>query len=1285
MLLASTLLWPGQAWALGGPCTVDTSTFPGTAMFNCSGLVSTSGSSEPGILAFDALNPYTHIQVTSSAEVWTSGEFSDGIEASSTFGTVSIQSNGNVATSGFRSSGMTAWVSEGSSDIESSGVVTTSGFDAQGLRASSNSGNAAATFEGTISTTGIGSTGISVFSMNGHSGIEVSGSVSTTGELASAVSAEAIDGGANILSSATITTNGERSNGIAAYAVHGDVSVEASGSITTTGKMSRGIEVTAPQAGHAEVDSSATISTSGERSSGIYVVAAQNNARITSSGDVKTSGRSADALHAESEEGNISIESTGALATSGDYAAAILATADGGNVDIKSSGAIETAGRSAHGILGMSRGELAAVEISSSSDIYTAGDGANGIHASSSKGRVSIDASGILTIHDASGISASADKEALVASSAEIKTLGPNSAGIRVSAISGRAWVDSTGNITMGGGYSMAISASSSLGTTDVFASGTISGVGDWSQGLFASSSSGSAIVGSTADITLNGDYSTAIDARSGGEGISVRSSGDLSIEGFGARGISASASEDGTNVKLKSSSDIRIRGESGSAIFAHNRHGTVAIDTSGSLTLEGPISSGVQALADTVTITSSSAISMLGSQSSAFDVTAITGDARIDSSGDITMAGYGSRAIGVGSNDGKVTIYASGTITGTGAESQGLSASSENGNALVESVADIDLSGDESTAIEVTSGNGLAEVDVSGVVRVSGEDSVGIYATGANVVISNAGNLIVDDGTAILVGPATTAGIDNFGLVRGMIESQASNTEIDNQEGGVIESNWIGLNGGVFTNMGTFSIDGVGHVEGTELNGDYVQDATGIFLVDANWASGSADQIQGTKTGGTANLAGQVAVNLMNVSATAGRSKTFTIIKMSDGAIIDNGITVTDTVIIDYELAQPDAKNLNLTATLDFRGTSGDGTAAQQAMGAHLNSIVEAGSGPELGIIATLLAVKSEEELFAALDAMQPASGAPGNSSALASGSAFAGQMLSCRVAGTPEEAFAAIREGQCLWARAGARRTTSDAGAGGYDETAAVYAAGAQVDIGGPWRIGAAIGYEDLSSGIGGSTNSEGDRLQVGGIVKYNPGPLLLAASVTGGRGWLDTTRMAVAPGIAALLTSDSTTDVISGRLSAAYLVQLSPTLTLKPQIEAAATRIDRGAYVESGPVGLALAVEGSSDTVLSVSPSLELAGDLRLNDGGVVRPYVKAGVTWLDTDDFTTSASLAGVGGAPFDVTSEVDDLTADIGAGLDIITASGVTLRLQYDGRFGDHTQQNSGSAKVSVPF
>jgi outer membrane autotransporter protein len=93
------------------------------------------------------------------------------------------------------------------------------------------------------------------------------------------------------------------------------------------------------------------------------------------------------------------------------------------------------------------------------------------------------------------------------------------------------------------------------------------------------------------------------------------------------------------------------------------------------------------------------------------------------------------------------------------------------------------------------------------------------------------------------------------------------------------------------------------------------------------------------------------------------------------------------------------------------------------------------------------------------------------------------------------------------------------------------------------------------------------------------------------------------------------------------------------------------------------------------------------VRFDTVTVWRPYVRAGVTWQNTDHFLLDAGFleAPAGISPFVVSTKVDEVLADVGAGVDVIHAAGVVIRVQYDGRFGENTQQNSVGLKGSVAF
>ena len=120
---------------------------------------------------------------------------------------------------------------------------------------------------------------------------------------------------------------------------------------------------------------------------------------------------------------------------------------------------------------------------------------------------------------------------------------------------------------------------------------------------------------------------------------------------------------------------------------------------------------------------------------------------------------------------------------------------------------------------------------------------------------------------------------------------------------------------------------------------------------------------------------------------------------------------------------------------------------------------------------ILGLLNTVEDDEYKNALDQLSPELYSDAQIAALYSSLAFSNSLLSCKVNGTDTASI--IREGQCLWAGASARflnaSTTSDQI--GFDETAGLFTAGAQVALDDVWRLGVAGGYQS-------STHADGDR---------------------------------------------------------------------------------------------------------------------------------------------------------------------------------------------------------------
>lgn len=619
----------------------------------------------------------------------------------------------------------------------------------------------------------------------------------------------------------------------------------------------------------------------------------------------------------------------------------------------------------------------------------------------------------------------------------------------------------------------------------------------------------------------------------------------------------------------------------------------------------------------------------------------------------------------------------------------------SGNGGVSITTIGSVIAAGDGAHGIFAQSVGGDATVTVRGTV-------VGGWGTGTGIAFKNGGTNtlnnfgFIDASSGLAVRDATYAAngiINNYGTITGSVDLGTGSNAFNNFAGSSFNAGvMVHLDAGnTLTNSGTLSPGGTGDIHTTSLTGNYVQTSTGVLRIQADWANNKADKLA---ISGTANLAGTVVVDPVSFPKTVGLNKSFTVLTAA-GGITMNGISIANTAAVTYALVNPDANTLNVNATINLAPTTPTGptgivtsglTSNNLAAGQNLNTIL--GGGTTLGFMPALMQLPSTGQLGQALGQLSPHGTGGSFSTVMTTGTTFAGHLLSCRIAGEEGDVTRFIKEGQCVWARVTQRRFDNDGRADGvgYRENATLFTAGAQLKVAPDWRIGGGIGYETTDLSANSNASSAAERLHLGGVVKYNPGPWLFAASVTGGFGWSDNRRSVSYDGFGASATSSNDSSFVGGRLTAAYTLARG-SLYLKPQMEFAATHLMRDGYTEHGSGGIALRVDQSDATVLSASPSLELGVEQRGQAGFVTRAFVKGGATFRDTDTFATTATFvdAPVGTRGFTVTSKVDKTVADVGAGLDLISQGGTSLRLQYEGQFGDNTRQHAFGGRASQKF
>jgi len=534
--------------------------------------------------------------------------------------------------------------------------------------------------------------------------------------------------------------------------------------------------------------------------------------------------------------------------------------------------------------------------------------------------------------------------------------------------------------------------------------------------------------------------------------------------------------------------------------------------------------------------------------------------------------------------------------------------------------------------------------------------------------------------GNAVL-GTTGNETVSNSGTVTGLVDLGAGSNAFSNMAGGTFNTGAsVRLGpGSTLTNAGMLSPGGAGVIQTTALTGNLVQTGTGRLALDLNMATGAADRIDIT---GTANLAGTVVVNLTNPQAA---TQQVTIVSAAGGTT-NAGLTVSSqfsSPAIVAQLLYPNATDVALSTTIDFAAPGLNGN--QTALGSHLNAALNAGSGGLGPVINGLLATQSFAAYSTALGQLSPEIYLKSQVSSLFASLNFADNLMSCRV-GNGSNAF--IREGQCVWAQVSARslrRTDTESSIGFKDESEQV-AGGAQLHITPNWHLGFAGGYEQNSILTGSGARSSGDRVQGGIALKYTSGPMLLAASISAGLGWNDTTRPMAFGGFGALATSSHDVSYAGSKLRAAYLLGVGDWY-IKPLIDINATRLSLGGFTETGAGAANLVVGGTEKTVLSASPAVEIGMQWALSPSLSLRPHVRGGASFFGNTDFGATATFAGTqsGVAGFITTTSIDRMVADVSAGMDLFVAGNIALKINYDGQFGETTRQHSVGGRGSFRF
>jgi Autotransporter beta-domain len=890
------------------------------------------------------------------------------------------------------------------------------------------------------------------------------------------------------------------------------------------------------------------------------------------------------------------------------------------------------------------------------------------------------------------------------------------------------------------------VDASSTGGSIAIVNKGMIGLVGDEGKGIGAHtanysngySSNGPSVI-TTGKISIenqgliqtDGDDSTGISTENNGSGATaIVNSGAILSLGAGSQGIQAESGArfdpitgtfpniDG-GLDIKNSGLIEMGGPGSEGIATHTIHGLNSVENTGRIAAAGKGSAGITATTNLGTVRVRSSGDVIASAADSYGIVAaqlfgkglsdpvesdqpirvptIAGDKplAIEITGGTVQGGSGGRSFGF-ATDG------SGNPTG----SAGVLVFGGKNNTISNAGTITALNG---LAISVFDGDLIQHGQIyghapDGHLVLKPQDYTFAIAAADMAITNTSGGKILGD---IVTGGGKDS-VDNSGRIDGSIDLGGGGNAISNLSGGIFNSAddiKVGT-GNTFSNAGDLSPGGNGKIQTTTIVGNFIQTVNGRLLIDIK-DSGTALASDMIEVTGRATLAGVVVPHIINIRDA--EKNEYLIVDTTAGAtsnglaVNPNSISVNGTVAYDFDVAVRNGKHVYLVATQNSvekivaaaSGASNAGnTGNLTSLGQTLSQSQHAPGAPLGAVMQGIRQVSTTPEAAAnALNRLTPQQQSGQTNSTNIANTGFSNAMLSCA---SREEPYRFTKEETCYYAKFTARELNRDAtnASAGHDERGYEVMGGTQVNLGGDVRGGVAFGYEETNGDTFSASqrlgSTDGNRVHAGVVLKNQWGPVNAYLNLAGSYGWYDHKRFVNLGGFTNALSEQ---EVASGlaKLRLSYLNDMGTSSGgswyIKPLVDFGATYIDLGGYSETGAGAFNLKVASKSQWLFSVSPALEIGGEIAGSDGTLYRPYIRGGVTVFDKDDLTYSANFAGapVGVTGFTLKSELDNVFADAAAGIQVLTASGTNLKFEYDGRFGEHSMQNAGTVKITVPY
>lgn len=860
-------------------------------------------------------------------------------------------------------------------------------------------------------------------------------------------------------------------------------------------------------------------------------------------------------------------------------------------------------------------------------------------------------------------------------------------------------------------------------GSVSIENTGTLITKGDEASGIFAQSVGGGGGVGAIGHgATLSGgDLTYGPSGGNGGTGgdVKVTLGGDITTGGTGAVGVLAQSVGGGgghiggidtgvaTVVSPLELYGSPAAGGTGGDVVIKTNGGPVAITTTGygAHGIFAQSAGGLGGSAGTYAGVFSVFNALLAT--SGDGEAAVAGDVTIDLEGTVKATGTGSVGIyaealsngplSVSADDlPKIAVTVNGDVTGgSGPAGAGIAiaggmantinvkggtvSAGENGFAVAAAYTGLAWQANGSVS---TSGANLTTLSNAG--TVSGNVDLGVGQNRfENSGTLNAGEwIVIDNDTDYANSVYPVSGPPVNGRTQFWKTIFAANQTEGDIANPVPTGSGVNSTADTFVNSGTINVAGPGTVGFSNFYvSNFTQQASGTLSVDVDLADGQMDWIRMQTEGAAVSLAGTVAPTVVALPQTRDPSQPLpgaAIFSVSGTPVAPSvaALSVTDSFVVDYVLSSGSYQGLPsallAAESLDFdpAGVGLSGTA--QSLASYYQQEWQSGDIGNLGssMVALANVAAGDTEGYAQMLTSLSPQGAV-RVAAEQSGKVvrLADSLHSCPVF-TGETAF--LTEESCVWGKVtgGSIRTFSSNGAPGYETDTTALRFGGQKALENDWFVGgSAVFGQSSTHASNGSFSSSTDDYGLGLVVKKRiDGAFELAASGSYIFSDIDQTRYlspTIVGGNGDIIPSQPEAHVFVGRLRAAYYADLGSSY-LKPHLDFDTIYTHVPGYSEKGGSAYAADLGSVDDVAIGIRPGLEWGARVDL-DGGTLRPFAKASVSWWHDRDIAQDTRFRGSSnrGSSFNTIYDGQDWVGQGALGFEYVADGGFEMRVQYE--------------------